>query len=344
MPAVEETKAIENNSAAFTLPTKIASYGLVSSAIETAKDYYNWGKEASPVVAYAEAKVESGIQWLVPKVEPYFETAKPYLKQADSIGTEALNKVEANINATKDAIGQKVTTVDAYLKDSLVAKPLNLALDVTEKVVDHYIPEEGNNKEIVKGPISKTTYLSKRIQHQAFLKLRDLSLRAPDKLNGMEYTVDLIKYAQEVLDNGVKTVTRGVQNGTAMIKQTPKEVKDKIQIVSQDALAAIHTAMEVISQQIPTDIATKFNNLKEAAVSGDRFSLFSSVAQSSSKLLQEARSTITQYLLKGEQIPQQILSSTYNNLHKVVENLLSFAETKSKSPTNDGDPEQKSPQ
>jgi len=331
----EENKNVQD--AGYSLPSKIASYGLISSAIFTAKEYYNWGKEASPVVAFAEAKVESGISWLVPMVEPYLETAKPYLQQVDSMGTVALNRVEENIIATKDAFGKKVNNVDVYLRDSLVATPLNVALNVTEKVVNHYIPPEGDNKEIILGPISKTTYLSKRIQHQAFLKLHNLSLRAPDKLNGMEYTVDLIKYAQEVLDNGISAISKGVQNGTTIIKETPKEMKEKVQTISHDALAAIHTAMEVISKQIPNDITTKFNHLKDVAISTDPHHLFSSVAQSSSKMLQDARNNMAQYIAKGENIPQQILSSTYNNLHRIVESLFSFIETKPTPSPNVGD-------
>jgi len=330
---------------------RVTNYPAVSNAIETAKEYYKWGKETSPIVASVQSTIEGGIQYILPTVQPIFEnamvTAKPILISADNLGSSALDKAEENaqkfkenFETTRVVVAQKVATVDEYLKDSLVALPLNIALEVTEKAVDKYLPNEDVKKGEIRGPISKTTYISKRIQHEAFAKLQNLSLRGPDKLNAMEYTVDLIKYAAGALDSGVntfnQTVQKGVQTGSTLIKEAPKEVKEKIQMATQDALAAIHTAVEVISKQIPTDVTTKFNQLKDAAFNykeGDQLSLFANVAQSSSKLLHEATDTISGYLARKETIPAQILSSTYTNLNKVLDNLISLvtpAQTESK--------------
>jgi hypothetical protein len=71
----------------YKLPSRLASYPAVASALETAKEYYNWGKEVSPVVAYAESTLEGGVQWLAPKVEPLLETAKVISDLINLIGS-----------------------------------------------------------------------------------------------------------------------------------------------------------------------------------------------------------------------------------------------------------------
>jgi len=277
-----------------------------------------------------------------------------------------------NYDATREAIEQRVTTVkkvtygameqvqqkyvnpmDEYLKDSLIVRPYNIALDVTEKMVDKILPEEkeaerDQQQKLILGPISKTTYLSKRIQQQAFSKLHHLSLRTPEKLNAMEYTVDLIKYAAQALDGGVtslnQTFSKGVEAGTIMIKEVPKEVKEKIQNATHDALAALHTAIEVISNQIPVEISSKFNQIKEATIAkGDEsLSFFSQVAQTSSNLLHDVGANIGDYISRGEVIPIQILSSAYGTLHKVLDNLVSIVESRNVwSSSNPVEPEKK---
>jgi len=323
----------------FKLPARVASYPAVSKVIETGREYYNWGRENSFVVAYAESSLEEGIQWLESKVEPYLETAKPLLVLADGFGCTTLDSVETNALKFKEALEQVqqnyVTPVDEYLKDSFVARPLNIALNVTERVVDHYLPQKKEDGTLIHGPISKTTYLSKRIQHEAFAKLQHLSLRTPERLNAMEFTVDLIKYASQALDTGLislnQTLSKSVETGTQYIKDAPKEVKEKIQTATHDALAAITTAVETLSNQIPTEIATKFGQFREATITKgeDQVKRFYSVAGNSSKLLHELSTSISSYTSRNEVIPQQVISSSFTNLHNILDSLLTLVEPKS---------------
>jgi len=152
----------------------------------------------------------------------------------------------------------------------------------------------------------KLLFFQREFKKQAFVKLHNLSLRTPEKLNAMEYTVDLIKYAAHSLDNGIvtlnQTFNKGFEAGATLIKEAPREVKDKVRNVTHDALAALSTAAEVISKQIPTEISTKFNQIKEVTITkGDgTVHFFSQVAQSSSNLLHEMSSNIGTYVSSGE--------------------------------------------
>jgi hypothetical protein len=134
------------------------------------------------------------------------------------LSNATLDRVEAhaqtlktNFDSTKEVIGQKVNVV----------------------------------KESYQNAISKTTYLSNKVQEEAFGKLHTLSLKNPE-----EYTVELIQYASQALDNGVKMISETVGKGNSLIKEAPKEIKDKIQTATSDALAAIHTAVEILSKQV----------------------------------------------------------------------------------------------
>jgi len=345
----------------YKLFSRVANYSLVSSVLEKSKDYYTWGKESSKVFAFAESSLEGGFQWLNSSVNPLWETttyktyAKPLLVKADSFGNSALDTVETNAKKlktnydnTKQVVEDRVSSVktatygaleqaqqklvkpvDNYLKDSLVAKPYSFALDVTEKVVDRILPAEEAKKVEVSGPISRTTHLSFRVQQQAFSKLQNLTLRTPERLHALEYyTVDLIKYAAHTLDNGVyslgQSVGKGVTTGTTLVKEAPKEVKEKVQKVTHDTIAALNAAIDVISTKLPTPVSSRLKQLTEAAKQEGKHELnvFTSVAQSSSKLLHDIGDTFLSYAHKGEAVPQQLLSSALSSLHKVLDSLL----------------------
>jgi hypothetical protein len=298
-PEEENAKNESTQDSEYKLPSRLASYPAVASALETAKEYYNKGKEVAPNVA---AYAEKGVQYLAPKVEPILETAKPLLHKADDLSNTALDKVEAqaqhlktNYEATRDAIGHGVTFA----------------------------------KESYQNALARTSYLSHKAQEDAFAKIQTLSLKTPE-----EYTLELIRYASATLENGVvsvnQTVSKGLETGSTLIREAPKEVKDRIQTATSDALAAIHTAVEVLSKQFPAEVATKFNTLKEYAAQGEHapVNLFSTVAENSSKLLNEVGTTISSYVGKGEAIPQQILASSYERLQGVLDSLLTLLQPK----------------
>jgi chaperonin cofactor prefoldin len=256
----------------------VSQYPAVSSLIETSKEYYQWGKEKSTVVAFAENKLETGLNYLAPKVEGVLESetyknyAKPLLVKADGLANTALDSVENNA---------------ARIKANL------------ESTKDKYTV--------------------------AFQKLQELTLRTPP----LEHTLDLIKYAQQSLEGGLQSVQKGVGTGVTMVKEAPKEVKEKIHTATQDAIAALHTAVDVLSKQFP-QTSTKLHELKEAALAKKEgeteVSLFSSLAQTSSTLLHEVGSTISEYTSKGEALPQQIYSTAYGNIHKVLAGLLAYVD------------------
>jgi len=261
----------------------------------------------------------------------------------DATTTSIGNKVNAVKDVTYGAIDKVVTPVDQYLRDSMIATPITMPLNLTEKVVDKLLPtqQEDPNK-LARGPITKTAYLSRRIPQQVFAKLHDIGSHPPHQ-DPLAQTVDLLNFASNTLDTAVtavdRTVTKGVQTvqtGTAIVMKVPKKAKEITTNATYDALAAIHSVVETISKQIPSEISTKFNQLTEAAFwkgkEGEEVRIFSSVAQSSSLVLRDVSNSIGGYVKRGEKIPEKILHSTYEALQKVTDSLMSLVSLRDETP------------
>lgn len=271
--------------------------------MDAGKEYYDWGKESSPTLART-------IEWLSPKVEPILESAKPLLLFADSLGCNALDWVES-IQSKYETLEYKTrhtsrASVDEFLNDRLLIRPINFALDMTEKVADCYLLDEDSHMEkYFHGPISKSFYLWRRIAR-----------RAPQKFSGniagISYVVDLIKYAAEILDDGV-----GIFNQP--VHETPKDIKWKVQVLTLEAVRAICTALDLISLHIPNGFSGKVPNSTDVG-------LFSSVAAASAKILHEMSGNMGDFVERGEDIPKPILHFTIESLQHVISDLFALEE------------------
>jgi len=339
----------------YKLVSRVSSYFVVSKVIETSMECYNWGKKTSKVVAFAETSLEGGIQWLKPKVEPLLDSptyktyAEPLLMKADSLGCAALDSVEnrafklkSNYHSTKNALENGVHTaksvtydaiekaqekivvpMDDYLKESVVATPINMALNVTESMVNRILPEDSivadkqEEEEDIKtiGPIRRTSRLSKK----AFAKLHHLSLRAPERLMSMKFTVDLIKYSAESFDQHFSSVARSAMKKAAttteFIKKAPKKIKEK---VHHDATAVMNVVVSVVSNRVPLSVSTRVQQLKEASIARAR----SLLAQPSAKVLRHWSSVIAEYVNQKHTLARGLLS----NFFSLVDKLVSFVE------------------
>jgi len=337
----------------FQLISRVSEYTPVSLLI----NYYYMGRSASPVIAFAESTLEEGYRRIA---EPILNYTKPILTTVDSFGCKALDKVEegstliknkyentaeiigTQVNLIKETtfdamqtMNQKIVTpVDIYLRDSTLAKPFILSLNMTEKVVDKILPEEEEDplKES-RGPITKSAYLTWRIPHEVLARLHYIGHNPPSHPDPMVQTIQLIDFASNSLDNAVQTidkiVTKGVntmKKGTDMVMNVPRKATKMSINASYEALAAIHGAIHTISNQIPEEITFGFNQLTETAFTsrGEELPIFPSVASSSSKVLREMSATIGGYISRGEKIPKQILTNVYSNLQNVRDSLLVF--------------------
>lgn len=384
---------------------RILNYSPVTNMWETAKNYYSSAKEKNTLIKKGletvETNVEQTIKWVAPRIEPVLtsELVKKYGTAVDELGCKGLDQVEQKIETTKNVVSTlklkasnaaetskqtletqmeriegQITPVDQYLKNSVIALPINVALDVTEKVCDRFLPEIKTKEDEKKpgvslpspGPIFRTTKLSKRLQRQAFSKMTDLKMRSTDSLKSMSHVVDLIQYAAENLDAGVKktnkmvsdSISKGIEISSAsvefikhtpaMIAETPqvKLAQEKVNVLTAEAIQSLHVAIDLLSKAIPEPIATtsatayhsvveRTKNLTQS-LEVSNMQLFHSIAASSSDKLKEATALLTGYIKTSSEsnIPHSVVTTITGTVSGVLDSLAAVLKPKAEETSN----------
>jgi len=375
--APQSGEAKENETTETSAWNRIASYQPVTTAVETAKAYYSAAKENYPTAQYVgeklEATVQGSIQYLAPKVEPVIQS-EMYQKLATSVDhtvnagldvlelkvgqvkeglehrAEQLQQVKANLGEkyenAKTSTYTQIENADNYLKDSVVGRPLSVALSATERIV------EGEPAE--RGPILQAVHLSQLVQEKALAKLKNLSIRAPDKAVAVQRALDLIKYASTSLENSLHAiggkVQQGVKEGTNYIYTAPKEftkeTSEKLASTVQDATQALHTAIHTLSEQLPEPVVVRVEEvsqmLKDIKWKPESIDLpsFYDIANKGYEALSNLNGTLSPYITKGEEVPVHLLQTATAKVTEVKDNLLAFL---SKHTTTEAEPSKDTP-
>jgi len=333
--------------------------------------YYQSAKQSYKVVNYLESSVTSSYQWLAPKVvepvlqnETFKKYSEPLIASLDNFSCRQLDNLEklekdletkvTTLKKTTNSlaeIGQEkiAVPIDSYLKESMLGAPLNKILDATETVADKYLigadvktakQEETQTPQTsavqkYDGPVFKATRISKKVQRQAFLKLKDLSLRTPERLKSMVHTVDLIQYAANALDYGVKTtnqfleqsVYKGVDSTMAILpKMNIKNVREKMGTAVHDSILALQVAASSLSVGNITHLPVRM--VEKAIQWEDReIKRFSVLAQKSSATLKEIIASISEHLGRKESVPQQLIVNATTKINQIIDNLVSLYKT-----------------
>lgn len=343
---------------------KLSTHPLVNGLFSSAKVYYDSAKSSNVIIRYGceqfEVKLSSAGEWVKPTVDPYLqtETFRKYSQQVDQIGSTTLDKLgDATQKVTQtlciakkgawnaaenglQTIETKLIPVDTYLRDSIVGLPLNYTLTLTEKVCDRFLPESETPEpklETKAGPIMRTKKLSKKLQRQALQKMKGLNFRSPESLQSMKYCVDLIQYAKQNIDSGVKvtnqffgeSVNKGIEiSKTGMdfaqknIIQNPQvqQVTVKIEKYTQDGITALKKAIEILGQQIP-NVQAKSYQFKEKVFDS---TLFTSVASKTSQSLHEINDLIRTNFNEFQKKQPEIVALVYQKLNDVLQTLSSL--------------------
>eukprot|EP01115_Flamella_aegyptia_P001273 TRINITY_DN12071_c0_g1_i1.p1 TRINITY_DN12071_c0_g1~~TRINITY_DN12071_c0_g1_i1.p1 ORF type:complete len:500 (-),score=259.18 TRINITY_DN12071_c0_g1_i1:22-1521(-) len=283
--------------------------------------------------------------------------------------------VEVSIHTFEEKI---VPPVDNYLKGSVLSVPLNATLTITEQICDQILPKEQTETKEGKqeekettptekpqaetaGPVIRAGKLSRRIQREAFKKLSDLSLRPPEVRDAMKFSVDLIHYAATQIDtttkfanqyvaDSVNKTTTSLSNGVKVSKDKLKatltvqqknfqDAREKVHVMTDEALKALHIAIENLSKQVPQPVSQKAQETystiqnRSAALfakleSNKELKAFTEVAKSSVAKLNETTHQLTQYAATASDalLHVQLVQSVTKSLTSVMDNLLSFGQ------------------
>jgi len=251
----------------------------------------------------------------------------------------------------KNVVGEAAVPVDHFLLNhTTLALPVNVVVNTSERIIDYVIPEKeapvppaDQDKHEV-GPVLRAGKLSKRVQREAFKKLKSLNFRSAESINSMHYVVDLIKYASENLDAGIKSANSMVGESVKIVsdKEKRKEVNDKLQHYTQEAVKSLYSAVDQLHTQFHASKAsltergckhladTKIayqNALQTARMHEPNFRAFTNEGLASRCLrsLQEANSIVSGYVAKRDQesIPVQLIAAVTMKIQNVIDTLTS---------------------
>jgi len=236
----------------------------------------------------------------------------------------------------KEVLGNQVVKADTYLKDSFLATPLNKVLEVTEKVADLYLPGSENPKEEVEvtgtenqGPVLKAGVLSKKIQKNALLKMKNLKIemRSAESVKKMEYVVDLIKYAQTNLDNSVQATKAYLEEEKNKLQQVKLEdVSKSIQKSTSYAISSISAVVNEMSKQaiaLPQKtyqtVSEKAEKVRVQINSATEASTFLAVASNNVAKLNEV---VTLLASQGSAVSQSVMAQASQTLNTILSSLI----------------------
>jgi len=347
---------------------KVVGYPMVSSLLNNVQTYYQTAKQSYKVLNYLETGVTSSYQWIAPKVEPVLQNetfkkySEPLIASLDDFSCRQLDnleKMEKNLENKVSSIKQTTyalaetgqekiaVPIDTYLKESMLGAPLNKILDATDQVCEKYIlsPETKVEKQeddsqdkkqmtIVKydGPVFKATRISRKLQREAMSKLKDLSLRTPERLKSMVHTVDLIQYAANALDYGVKSTNQFLEHSVykgmdTTITVLPK-MREKITTTIRDSVDALNAAASALSQRAGPVAQIPIHWVEKAIAWEDReIKRFGVIAHRSSETLKEIIASISDHITRREMIPPHLVISATTKINQIIDNLSTMYKT-----------------
>jgi len=343
---------------------RVMNYPTVNSLIDTAKGYYSYAKDSNNLIKKSCESIESNISKVVAPVLEN-EMIKKIEKPIDNFGCRQLDKMEKLqedykpqidyvIKKTSDLVETGVNAVepiDQYLKKSYLAAPLNAAVNITESIVDKYIPDkeeettkdEGTSNVNEPGPLYKSGAIAKKLQKEAMSKLSNQNFRDASTID-YRYVVNLIDYAAKNLDDqvhkttaaihqGVEKVQNSVQHsvnvGMEFVSQQAPSLKDltteRAQTLTNEALVALTDAIHAISDRLPENVtnasASVYKTIKAfpVKIEGANAEFYSQLSSQSSERLKELRTKINQTLELSGTLPIQLLQNAQETLYSIYE-------------------------
>lgn len=268
---------------------RVINYPTVSNLWETAKGYYSTAKDSSTLVKKGCETLESNLDTTMKYIQPVIEneTVKKYTHTVDNFGCKQLDKLEKlgetyqpTIESLKEkgssiveSSVQKIEPIDQYLKNSYIGAPINMAVSVTEKLCDKFLPEETKSTETATetqsesetstksesesqeseksedGPIFRGSKVAMRLQKETMSKLSNLNLRDISTQNSYVHVVDLIQYAAKNLDIGVNASSKLLNDSYKSISENVGSKKENIKHMIADAPKKIQENQTVAHTQ-----------------------------------------------------------------------------------------------
>lgn len=377
----EKEKEIKKNE--LKVLSRLMNYSHIINVMNKTKEYYNTMKDSNYLMRIGcetmEYNIEKGIQWIKPKIEPiiqneiYKKYSEPILIKVDNFGCNQLDKLEKLNESSKKilqntisyiydlkstsknittALQEKINPIDNYLKESFIGLPLNITVDVTEKIYNKISKETKKEKitETTKGgPILRATQLSSKIQKETVEKLKNLSLKNLENQKIIQQCLEITHSLISNLELGIK-ITNEILNeklkkGQETFHQKQKDLLEKMNNIKIDIL----NILELLVLQLPSIplemISKKMKSLKLTKIQLEtekEFHQFIEFSNNSIKKLKDVTITLSSFISQNY-LPTNAISSIINLIYSIVQNFFIInskqEQEKIESLTNDDDDE-----
>jgi len=309
------SETVQSSTKAIIETTKTVSDNLNQKVVVPVDEYLKESKLAAPLNAVLD--VTEGI---VNRILPPMESEK------EDLGQPADQKTSGEENKEQEEEEEEEDEEDGEDEEE----------DEEEEAEEEITIPEKPTKTV--GPVIRASMISKSVQRRAFAKLKGLALRSPDKIQRMNYVVDLIQYAASNLDGAGKLFTESVQKSVEYVHDKEKtvvaavpdfnEVRRNFQKAALNASEALVTAANAISHMSPTIKALPlqtYDALRRKASSlrtRKEVEAFAKLCQKGTVKLQEANAVLQNYIRSHEKIPQQLVFVT-EAINVVLESFIS---------------------
>jgi perilipin-2 len=292
---------------------------MVKSTIAAVSEQYE-NLKSKPIVGAGLSKAEQTVYFVTENAaKPVISKFEKPLKMCDDIVCQGLDKLEEKVPAIKKSPEElktagwekyvelkgfgnaKVDDLKTYgygqvnqaLKSPYalaIMKSMDTAMDLTENVVDRYLPESENeahtgrkeDQNVVQRMGNLSDKMRNRMYKQAMTQLSVLHKRTQEAVDQMKHSVDLIAYARTLEEAGKQKVFNGaeaIQQNAKWLwdelnkeeprdgQEGPKTVDQQILSVARratkEALSRYHQITSATFDALPTNVQESIGKGKE---------------------------------------------------------------------------------
>uniref|UniRef100_A0A8C3XK48 Perilipin n=1 Tax=Chelydra serpentina TaxID=8475 RepID=A0A8C3XK48_CHESE len=319
------------------LVSRVASLPLVSAAYDMVSTTYTSIKETHPVIRSICDVAETGVRtitslWGVgdfssPNLVPECKLTSTLTDAKDAVCstvTEAKDAVtsmvdmakgavQESVEVTKSAVTSSMSTVLGSSMGQMIVSGVDLVLETSESLVDHYLPMTDEElaklavplEESGEAPVEQQSYyvrlgslsstLRQRAYQHALDKMRQARQRTLEAISQLQLTIDLMENAQKAHDGQEKLQQmwlewRKGQPGVSEMVSQALATSHNLILQVQTACHSLLSSIQGLPATLQEKVQQAYQNMGELQTS---FSGAQSFQELSEGLLTQTRETVT---------------------------------------------------
>ncbi|XP_071108275.1 perilipin-2-like isoform X1 [Haliotis cracherodii] len=285
---------------------------------------------ADEVYASSKKACEEYLKPVTSTVSGVYNVGKQQVTRVGQFGTDTVNGVKnystAQI-ARVQSLGQGVLDASLGTKcGQLAVSGLDGVLSTSEHLVDRYLPpEDGEIDKPEKNPLYRATSLTSKVRRRMYKRamrdLRGVQVKGQDALSKLNFTVNLIDYAKNNIEQARTLVGDGVTAVQEKVGETWTRITSEEEEGEEKNPQNLEERTILLARRLTRQIRNSTNTVSQYVTSQPQH-LRESIAQAK-KYVEELYTTFSK-AKSFEDLPSWFLNETKDRLSYVQE-ALSFA-------------------